>query len=537
MSVAFSRRMAALLFAVIAGPLLAAQPPVRPNVLVILADDMGFSDAGCYGGEIPTPHLDRLASNGVRFTQFYNTSRCWPTRAALLSGYYPQQIRMDPPRGRLPEWAHLLPHRLRPLGYRSYHSGKWHVSGAPLPLSQGGFDRSYRLEDPDRNFNPSNHWRDDVRLPPVPKGSNYYTTVAIADFMIDCLREHQRGHSERPFFGYLAFTVPHFPLQALPDDIERHRDRYLAGWEAIRRQRYDRQVRMGLVRCALSPMEQDSVPHWNLSEQALREQISSNEVARAVSWDELSEGQRRFQATKMAIHAAMIERMDREIGRVLEQIKAMGVLENTVVMFASDNGASAEFLNRGDQHDSASAPGSAASFLCLGPGWSSVANTPFRLHKSWVHEGGISTPFIVQWPRGIRARGELRHGVGHVIDIVPTVLEIVGVAPITAQKGQGSPPLPGHSLTRALARDVPIPRESLYFHHENNRALVMGEWKLVSRRPDTNAYALYHLGRDRSEQVDLAAREPGRVARMAERWRLLEEGFRKEANAPLPQGK
>lgn len=532
------RAIGFLLVLVLCGRLTAASQPDRPNILLILADDMGFSDAGCYGGEIATPTLDHMAENGVRFTQFYNTARCWPTRSALLTGYYPQQIRMDPPRGRLPEWTRMLTHYLKPLGYRSYHSGKWHVSGAPLSLSQGGFDRSYRLEDHDHNFYPSNHWVDDVRQASVPRGSNYYTTVAIADFMIECLRDHARSRASEPFFGYLAFTVPHFPLQALPEDIARYRDRYLAGWDQIRQERYQRQLRMGLVRCTLSPREEETVPHWNLGEPALRAQISTNEVARAVAWDVLSPEERRFQATKMAIHAAMIDRMDREIGRVLDQLRAMGALENTIVLFASDNGASAEFLNRGDRHDPQAELGSGGSFLCLGPGWSTVGNTPFRLHKSWVHEGGISTPLIVQWPKGIRARGEWRHAVGHVIDIVPTLLELAGTPARQPGDGSGAPVMPGHSLAKALMQDVPVARDSLFFHHESNRALLMGDWKLVSKRPDTNQYSLYNLRSDRSEQRDLSASQPRRVSRMAREWERLETLFRAQAGSatvdPVP---
>jgi len=505
----------------------------KPNILFILADDMGFADASCYGGEIATPNLDHLAANGLRFTQFYNTARCWSTRAALLTGYYPQQIRMDPPRGRLPEWTRLLPHYLKPLGYRSYHSGKWHVNGAPLALTNGGFDHSYRLEDHDRNFYPSNHWQDDVRLPPVPRGSNYYTATAFADFMIRCLQEHAEKFRDQPFFGYLAFTVPHFPLQAPPEDIARYRDKYLAGWDVIRRQRYERQLKMGLVNCALSEREPEEVPYWNLKEAELKEQIGPGEVAHAVAWSELNQEERRFQATKMAIHAAMIDRMDQEIGRVLDQLRRMGALENTIVMFASDNGTSAEFLNRGDKNDPTAAPGSGGSFLCLGPGWSTVGNTPFRLHKSWVHEGGISTPLIVQWPKGITAKGELRHAVGHVIDIVPTLLEIVGAQPEGKWHGVDAPPLPGRSLLPAFAADVPVQREFLYFHHENNRALRIGDWKLVSKRPNTNDYSLYDLSRDRSERENLAAREPQRVTAMAQRWQEIETEFRKLAG-PLP---
>ena len=519
----------------------AAEPALsRPNILVILADDLGFADAGCYGGEIATPNLDRLAANGVRFTQFYNTARCWPTRAALLTGYYAQQIRMDPPQGRLPQWTRLLPHHLKPLGYRSYHSGKWHINGAPLAITHGGFDRSYRLEDHDRNFYPSNTWRDDVRLPPVPKGSNYYTTTAFADFLIECLKDHAAKHSGQPFFGYLAFNVPHFPLQAPPEDIARYRDKYLMGWDVIRRQRHERQLKMGLLKGALSPREPDVVPHWNLKDAELKEQIGPGEVARAVAWSELNDEERCFQATKMAIHAAMVDRMDREIGRVLDQLKAMGALENTLVMFASDNGASGEFLNRGDKHDKTAEPGSGGSYLCLGPGWSTVANTPFRLHKSWVHEGGSATPLIVHWPGGIKARGELRHTPGHVIDFVPTVFEIVGAKPEPKWNGVKAPPLPGRSLVPAFAKDVQVSHEFLYFHHDFNRALRVGDWKLVSRRPDTNDYALYNLATDRIEQNNLAAKEPERVREMAAKWAALEQEFRVQAGTDtnmLPAGR
>jgi len=534
------RAFATALFGILQSLLVhSAEPraPAPPNILVILADDMGFADAGCYGGEIATPNLDGLAARGVRFTQFYNTARCWPSRAALLTGYYPQQIRMDPPRGRLPEWARLLPHHLRPLGYRSYHSGKWHVNGAPRTLADGGFDRSYRLEDHDHNFSPTNHWRDDVRLPQVARGSNYYTTVAFSDFAIECLRDHAMQFPSRPFLVYLAFTVPHFPLQAPPADIARYRERYLAGWDVVRQQRFERQRQLGLVTCTLSELEPATVPHWNLKAEDLKERIGSNEIARARAWQSLTKDEQQFQATKMAIHAAMIDRMDREIGRVLDQVKSMGAWSNTVILFASDNGASAEFVIRGDGHDPAADPGSGGSYLCLGPGWSSAANTPFRLHKSWVHEGGIATPLIVHWPAGLAARGELRHAVGHLIDVVPTLLEIVGAAPEKKWNGLDVPALPGRSLVPALARDVAIPRDFLYFHHDHNRALRIGDWKLVSKRPGTNDYALYDLSQDRSEQINLADQNKQRVASMAERWQEVEAQFRQMASDPSPAGK
>jgi arylsulfatase len=507
----------------------AGSPPPRPNFLVILADDMGFSDAGCYGGEIHTPVLDQLAAGGLRFTQFYNTARCWPTRAALLSGYYAQQIRMDPPRGRLPSWARLLPHYLKPLGYRCYHSGKWHVPGAPKVVADGGFDRSYLIEDYDRNFYPQKHWEDDRPLPPVATNAAYYTTTAFADHTIRCLKEHAAQHARQPFFAYLAFTVPHFPLQAWSEDIARYRDFYLAGWDAVREARWKKLRAMGIVNCALAARDPETVPHWNLKADQLREQIGPGEVARAIPWNELTDAQRQFQTAKMAIHAAMIDRMDREIGRVVEQLKAMGAFDNTVIFFASDNGASAELINRGDRHDPSAPPGSAASFLGLGPGWSTAANAPFRLHKSWTHEGGIATPLIVHWPRGIKARGKLRPDPGHVIDFVPTLLELAGGRWTNEWNGANAPPLSGRSLAPAFARSGAVKRDLLFFHHDHNRALRIGDWKIVTQRPATNTWSLHNLRVDRCEQADLGTKYPGRVRAMAAQWEALERLFREQA--------
>ena len=230
-------------------------PRRPPNVVVILADDMGYSDLGCMGSEIQTPALDRLAQNGLRFTQFYNTARCWPSRAALLTGYYAQQVNRDP-MGQRPAWARLLPEYLKPLGYRNYHSGKWHVDGKVLA---GGFDRSYSLEDHDRHFNPKRHTLDDRPLPPVQPGSGYYTSTAMAGRAIEFLDQHQKEHREQPFFLYLAFTAPHFPLHALPEDIALYKDRYRAGWDVLRRERLERMVKMGLVDGPLSKLEPEVV--------------------------------------------------------------------------------------------------------------------------------------------------------------------------------------------------------------------------------------------------------------------------------------
>ncbi|UCF14851.1 MAG: sulfatase-like hydrolase/transferase, partial [Phycisphaerales bacterium] len=389
----------------------------KPNVLVIVADDMGYSDAGCYGGEIATPNLDALAAGGLRFTQCYSTGRCWPSRTSLLTGYYPQQVRMDPPRGRLPVWTRVIPHYLKPLGYRCYQSGKWHLMGARKAIADGGFDHSYILHDHDRFFNPKRHELDDENLAPVEEGTDHYVTTAIAEYAEDFLREHAEKHRDKPFYCYLAFTSPHFPLHALQKDIDRYRDKYHEGWDVIRKRRWKWLRKNGLVNCALPPLDTDVIPGWNFSKEKLGEMIGPGEADRAVQWAALTDEQKRFQATKMAIHAAMIDRMDRGIGLVLDQIRKMGAFEDTLIFFVSDNGASAEQIIRGDMHDKSAAPGSARSYLCLGPGWSTASNSPFRLHKSWVHEGGVSSPLIIHWPAGIAARGELRHDPCHFIDI------------------------------------------------------------------------------------------------------------------------
>ena len=506
----------------------AAVPGRRPNFLVIVGDDMGFSDAGCYGGEIATPHLDALAAGGIRFTQVYSTGRCWPSRACILTGHYAQQVRMDPPKGRLPAWTRLAPHYLKPLGYRCYHSGKWHIHGAPKAVADGGFDRSYLLADQDRFFSPRRHWEDDRPLPPVSPGTGYYATTAIADHAVRCLTEHAREHAGRPFFHYLAFTSPHFPLHALQDDIARYRGRYTQGWDSVRQARWKRMRKMGIVNCDLSPLQPDVKPGWNLPEDTLQERIGPGEAGRAVPWDTLSEAQKTLQATKMAIHAAMIDRMDREIGRVLDQLKTMGAHENTVILFVSDNGASAEQIIRGDKHDPSAPPGSWRSYLCLGPGWSTAANTPFRLHKSWVHEGGIASPLIVHWPAGLAARGELRHNPGHFVDLLPTVLELAGTRASPTWKGKPTPPLAGRSLAPALAKDGTVSHDFLFFHHGGNRAIRIGDWKLVSagRR---GPWELYNLATDRCESRNLAAAHPDKARDLSGAWQRHETQFRQMA--------
>ena len=510
-----------------------AQGPRRPNVVILLADDMGFSDPGCYGGEIATPNLDRLGAGGLRFTQFYNTARCWPSRACIMTGYYAQAVRRDSQsgvkgggQGLRPKWARLLPDLLRPLGYRSYHSGKWHIDGKQL---EGGFDRSYSLEDHDHNFAPKTHFEDDRPLPPVATGSDYYSSTAIADHAIAYLKEHAEKHVERPFFSYVCFTVPHFPLQAPPEDIARYRDKYAPGWDALREQRWQRMKSMGLIHCGLSPLEPEVGPPYHFP--GAFEKLGPGEVRFPVPWSELSGPQREFQAAKMSIHAAMVDCMDREIGRVLGQLQAMDALDNTLIFFASDNGASAEIMIRGDGHDPAAKPGSAGSYLCLGPGWSSAANTPLRRHKTWVHEGGIATPLIVHWPTGIQARGEWRSSPGHLVDLPPTIVELAGGTWPTTLDGTPVPPPHGRSLVPAFAQDIAVKRDSLWWLHEDNRAIRIGDWKLVRAAKQSGAWELYDLRTDRSESHNLAAAMPDKVRELEQAWNTQAEQCRKYARA------
>lgn len=490
----------------------------RPNVIFILADDMGYSDLGCYGGEIATPNLDRLAAEGLKFSQFYNTARCWPTRAALLTGYYAQQVHRDAlpelgggGHGTRPTWARLLPDFLKPHDYRSYHSGKWHIDG---PVLAAGFDRSLDMRNQGNFFTARGNSLNDVPIEPAVDESGYYATIATVDHAIDCLQDHAEQYADRPFFHYVAFIAPHFPLHALPEDIARYRDRYLDGWDELRAERFARQQKMALLDTTLSQLEPDVGPPYHFPDALAK--LGPGETNRPVPWTDLTDEQRRFQATKMAIHAAMVDRMDREIGRLLQQLRDMGAYENTLIFFASDNGASAEIMVRDGGHDPEAPPGSADSYLCLGPGFSSAANTPFRRHKTWVHEGGISTPLIVHWPAGIEARGELRETPAHMIDIVPTILDAVGIEKPTEWKGETIPPAPGRSLLPAFAENRTIERDLLWWLHEGNRAIRVGDWKLVAAEGDP--WELYDLRTDRAESRNLAEENSQQAQELEKLW-------------------
>jgi arylsulfatase len=356
----------------------------------------------------------------------------------------------------------------------------------------------------------------------VEKDSGFYGTTAIADHAVKCLKEHQQQHADKPFFHYLAFTAPHFPLHALPEDIAKYKDAYLRDWQQVRQERFDRQTRSGLLNASLSQVERDLGPPYHFPEHL--KILGSSEVNRPVPWDTLTAEQQQFQAAKMAIHAAMVDRLDQELGKVLQQLRDMNAFDNTLIMFLSDNGASAEIMVRDDGHDPAAPPGSAATYLCLGPGWSTTCNTPFRRHKTWVHEGGISTPLIVHWPQQITAKGDLRNNVGHVIDIVPTILDACAAQPLTEWNGQPLPTAPGKSLLPAFQQDNSVSHDYIWWLHEGNRALRTDNWKLVSAKNEP--WELYDMTTDRAEQHNLADQHPDRVKQMETTWNRVVAEFR-----------
>lgn len=508
----------------------------QPNLLVILADDLGWSDIGCHGGEIPTPHIDRLAKNGVRVANFYNTARCWPTRSSLLAGYYAQQIRRDSVpglksggQGQRPAWAPLVPERLAGAGYRSYLSGKWHVDGNPVARGQG-FARSWVLDDHDRNFTPKNITIDGKPAKGFAQGKkDFFTSTAIADHAIDCLREHASQHAGKPFFHLVAFTSPHFPLQAPAEDIARQKGKYDQGWDALRAARVARQKELGLPGVTPAAFERDLGPPYPFPK--AMEALGPNELNRPLAWDSLSAEQKAFQAAKMEVHAAMVERMDREIGRIVGQLEQSGKLDNTLVLFLSDNGASAEIMVRGDGHNPKAPAGSAETFLCLGPGWSTACNAPFRRHKTWNHEGGIATPLVAHWPAGIpkERNGSVDRSLGHVVDIVPTALELAG---LPAEASPKAPALPGRSLVPVLRGKETRAEATVWFRHEKSRALRQGDWKIVCTAQSMDGEApweLYNLATDRGETTNLADKEPERVKAMAAEWQKRWQAYQADA--------
>jgi arylsulfatase len=504
--------LTALAVAVLPHPNLvaAAQAPPRPNLVLILADDLGFSDLGCYGSEVATPNLDRLAADGLRFSQFYNAARCCPTRAALLTGLYPHQAGVGhmlgnwhPPgyAGGLNDKCATIAELLRGAGYRTYHVGKWHVGGVGgkkdarnHPLNRG-FDGAYGTGGGGNYFalRPLYLDREEVR-----PGDHFYATDAFSEYAVKFLEEHGRDHKDKPFFVHLCYTAPHFPLHAKPADIAKYRGKYRDGWDTLRERRFARQKELGLLPRDAKLSARDPI---------------------AQAWAEVPEAARDEWDLRMAVHAAMIDCMDQGIGRVLQAVKRLGAERNTLVLFLSDNGASAEFLdswpNPARGHQPGSVTGTKESHRCLEVGWANAANTPFREHKMWVHEGGIATPLVLSWPAGIPTKGRVTPQVGHVIDLLPTCLEVAGASYPGALGGRELIPLAGRSLVPAFQGKL-LKERTLAWEHEGNRAFRVGDWKLVA--PFRGEWELYDLQADRTEGNNLAREQPGKVKELAAQW-------------------
>jgi arylsulfatase A-like enzyme/Zn-dependent protease with chaperone function len=483
-----------------------ARPP-QPNVVLIMADDMGYSDLGSYGGEIDTPHIDALAAGGLRYTQFYNTGRCCPTRASLMTGLYPHQAgmgwmsRVDMGRpayaGELSRNTATLAEVLGAAGYATHMAGKWHLvldarmrQDAPKeswPL-QRGFEQYFgTLAGGGGYFRPTTLVRGNQLIEP-PEG--FYHTVAVTDDTVRFVEEHARERRGRPFFSYVAYYAPHRPLHALPEDIAKYRGRYDAGWDAVREARYRQMREMGLID-----------EGWALS------------ARDAPAWDTLSEGEKHNHRRRMEVYAAQIDRLDQGVGRIVEALERTGLLDDTLILFLADNGGCAE--SQGDD-DVTEALGSAESAQSYRRPWANVSNTPFRLYKHWNHEGGVAAPLIVCWPAGIEASGVLRRDPAHVIDVMPTLVELAGARYPRFLGGREIPPMEGVSLVPTFD-GRPLGERALFFEHEGHRAVRRGRWKLVADGVD-GPWELYDLERDRSETRDLAAAEPALADELERLW-------------------
>jgi arylsulfatase len=512
----------------------------RPNIVIIMADDMGFSDAGCFGGEIKTPNLDKLASNGLRFTQFYNCARCCPTRASLMTGQYPHKVGLIRNGRSLTRNGITIAEALKQAGYKTAMAGKWHLSRtdtlkdsklhqkwldhqytpgrpfAPLetyPVNRG-FDKHYGvIWGVIDHFDPFSLVEGTKTIENVP--DDYYFTDAINEKSVQYIR--QFGKSEKPFFLYVAHCSPHWPLHARPADIAKYKDTYKDGWDKLRQDRYQRMIQMGLFKkenTALPPIQSLGL----LTED------------RDMKWAQLSEQEKSFQASKMAVHAAMVDRLDQGVGKIVEALKETGQLDNTVIFFLSDNGASPEIMyspgydrssqtrdGRKIRYKGILEPGSETTYYCIGAPWASASNTPFRYWKKESYEGGCHAPLIVHWPDGLRTKtGSITEQVGHVIDIMPTCLELAGAKYPDSYNGHKLTPLDGKTLMPILQNTEREGHERLFFEHMGGRAVIEGDFKLVAL--ENRPWELYNLSRDRTEMENLAARHPERIRAMSSRW-------------------
>lgn len=527
----------------------------RPNIILIMSDDMGYSDIGCYGGEINTPVLDRLAESGLRFTQFYNTGRCCPTRASLLTGLYPHQTGIgwmvknegEPGyRGELNRNCVTIAEALKPIGYRSYAAGKWHVTRHTNPNNesekqnwplQRGFDRYYgiingasSLWDPNSLVR-GNQLITCVNDPNYRPKQPYHLTDAISDNAVKFIDEHE---SDEPFFLYVAYTAAHWPMHARPEDIAKYYGKYDAGYAAVRKKRLNKMKSIGLLddTVRMSP----TVGDWE-------------KVQHIIDWE-----------TKcMEVYAAMVDQMDQGIGRIVEAVTEKEQLDNTLILYLQDNGGCAESAGRNTNPAKAklraeqptfppipadkrhyfdsvpkqtrdgwpirrghAMPGPADTYIGYGRNWANVSNTPFREYKHWVHEGGIATPLIAHWPNGIKDKSAFRSAPTHLIDLMATCLEVADTDYPANYQGQPITPIEGRSLVPVFDGES-LERDFLFWEHEGNRALRVGNWKLVAKgdrrdRQQPVEWELYDIAKDRIESQNLAKSLPEKVQQLSEIW-------------------
>jgi arylsulfatase A-like enzyme len=489
--------------------------PTRPNVIVILLDDVGFSDIGAFGSEIPTPNIDALAKGGLSFTQFYNNARCSPSRAALMTGTYPHQAGLghlegvDIPgsqglRSKLLDRVVTLAEVAKSAGYYTAMAGKWHmgISHDVGPWNRG-FDHSLtspfgELYFPDQPQPlAQNVYIDGEKVPansPRVGTGEWYSSDLYVDWQTRFFKQAEAEH--KPFFLYMPFTAAHFPLMAPPEDVAKFKGKYLRGWEAVRRDRFEKQKKLGII-----PADAELPPA----------------LSGSYDWDKLTVADKDRFDTMMAVYAAVISRVDRAIGTLVERLKASGELDNTLILFMQDNGGNGESGPDGRLNGQGK-PGSAQSVVWAGMNWATLENTPFQYFKHYTEEGGISTPLIAYWPKGIGAkqRGTLVTTPGHLIDVMPTLVDVSGANYPKSFNGNAIIPMQGRSMVPAfsgqtLTRDKPI-----FWEHEGNRAVRDGQWKLVARFEQP--WQLFDMNKDRAEMHDLAAAQPDRVKRMAQQY-------------------
>ncbi len=512
-----------------------SRTPKNPNIVLMMADDMGISDIGCYGGEISTPNLDALAHNGLRFRQFYNGARCCPTRASLLTGLYAHQAgvghmmnayykdgELIPAyQGKLNQSSVTIAEALKPAGYTTLMSGKWHVTPAidreaatEIDKSnwprQRGFDHFWgTIHGAGSFYNP--YSLTDENEPIKPESEDFYYTTAIGE---NANRFLQEAPDDKPFFLYMPFTSPHWPLHAPEADVEPYHGKYAMGWDELREQRHRRMKDMGLIKQEWALTERDAdVPAW--------------EDAPNKEWEQ----------RRMEVYAAQITIMDRAVGSLVEQLKSLGLFDDTLILFLADNGGCAETLGskgRGFHftettldgrpvtmgNDPNDMPGQDDDYQSYGPPWANASNTPFRRYKHWVHEGGISSPLIAHWPNGLTVNGEWTDEPAHLIDIMATCVDVAGAEYPSDYDGHSITALEGKSLAPLFGGEARDSHEAIYWEHEGNRAIRQGKWKLVSKwsKPENGKWELYDLEADRTELNDLAAEMQDRVEQMAALW-------------------